>query len=286
MGLIGAMLLAILAVVGATLTKLFADETKAWIPWLTERMVRRAIGHLPPDQRERFNEEWRSHLNETPGELSKLFVAIGVVIASKKMTLELSRGERSIPLFADAFKQSMDFGVALALAISVAPCLLLVALAIRLDGGPVLYRQTMVGLNGRTFSLIKFRTIATDMGTRDPLSHRTTAVGRFVRMLSIDELPLIWNVLRGDMSLVGPRPERPLLVSALSTQIPCYRERLRVRPGITGWAQINYPYSTTSVEDAHARLSFDLYYVKNRSFLFDIRILLSTVRLVLFTKDR
>jgi lipopolysaccharide/colanic/teichoic acid biosynthesis glycosyltransferase len=283
MGLIGAMLLAILAVVGATLTKLFADETKAWIPWLTERMVRRAIGQLPPDQRERFNEEWRSHLNDTPGELSKLFVAIGVVFASKKMTLELSRGERSISWFADVLKQSIDFSTALALAFFAAPVLLLAALAIRLqDGGPVLCHQTMVGLHGRTFSLIKFRTIATDMDTRSPF--RTTAVGLFVRATRLDEMPMIWNVLRGDMSLVGPRPEPPILVNELSTRIPSYPERLRVRPGITGSAQINYPYSTTSVEDGRRRLSFDLYYVKNRSLLFDLRILLSTVRFVLWPK--
>jgi lipopolysaccharide/colanic/teichoic acid biosynthesis glycosyltransferase len=284
MGLIGAALLAILAVVGATLTKLFADETKAWIPWLTERMVRRAIGQLPPDQRERFNEEWRSQLNETPGELGKLFVAIGVVFASNKMTLELSRGERPIPPFADVLKQSMDFSTALALAFFATPVLLLAALAIRLqDGGPVLCRQTMVGLHGRTFSLIKFRTIATDMDTRSPF--RTTAVGLFVRATRLDEVPMIWNVLCGDMSLVGPRPEPPILVNELSTKIPSYPERHRVRPGITGWGQINYPYATASVEDAHAKLFFDLYYVKNRSFLFDIRVMLSTVRLVLFPKD-
>ncbi len=281
MGLIGAILLAILAVVGAALTKLIADEAKAWMPWLTERMVRHAIGQLPPDQRERFNEEWRGHLNDTPGELSKLFVGIGLIFASKKMTLELSGKERSIPRLTDALKQTMDFSAALTMAFFAAPCFLLAALAIRLDGGPVLHHQTRVGLNGRTFSLIRFRT----MDTRDPLRHRITAVGHVLRALRIDEIPTVWNVLRGDMSFVGPRPERPFLVSALSTEIPSYRERHRVRPGITGWAQINYPYSTTSVEDAHAKLSFDLYYVKNRSFLLDFRIILSTVWLVLFTKD-
>jgi lipopolysaccharide/colanic/teichoic acid biosynthesis glycosyltransferase len=113
---------------------------------------------------------------------------------------------------------------------------------------------------------------------RDP---RVTAVGRLIRQLRIDELPQLVNVLRGEMSLVGPRPERPHFVAQLAGEIPMYRERLLVKPGLTGWAQVSYPYGA-SVAEARAKLSFDLYYVKHRSLLFDLLILLSTVRVILF----
>ena len=110
---------------------------------------------------------------------------------------------------------------------------------------------------------------------------RVTRVGRFIRATRIDELPQLANVIRGEMSLVGPRPERPLFVEQLAQAIPFYRQRSYVKPGLTGWAQVNYPYGA-SVEDAREKLAYDLYYVKRRSFLLDMRILLSTVRVVLF----
>ena len=183
-------------------------------------------------------------------------------------------------------KRALDVLVSVALVVFTLPTLLLAAIAIRLDSsGPILYRQERVGKNGTHFTIYKFRTMRIDSesggipqwaAVRDP---RNTRVGRFLRMARIDELPQILNVLRGDMSFVGPRPERPFFVDTLSASIPYYSERHRVRPGITGWAQINYVYGA-SIEDAKVKLSYDLYYIKNYSFLFDLLIILSTVEAV------
>ena len=185
-------------------------------------------------------------------------------------------------------KQIFDFGVSLALLILTLPVLVLTMIAIRLEGpGPIFYRQERVGLKGKVFNIFKFRTMCVDAegngapqwaALRDP---RITRVGAFLRLSRIDELPQIWNVLRGEMSFVGPRPERPFFVESLNRDIPYYSERHRVRPGITGWAQINYPYGA-SIEDAKAKLSYDLYYIKNFSILFDFLILLATVQTVLW----
>ncbi len=153
--------------------------------------------------------------------------------------------------------------------------------------GPVLYRQQRVGLHGEPFTLLKFRSMTNDAeqggnplwaSQQDP---RITRVGSLIRPMRIDELPQLINVLRGEMSMIGPRPERPHFVEQLARVIPLYGERSYVKPGITGWAQVNYPYGA-SVEDARQKLSYDLYYVKNRSLLLDLLILLATVRVILF----
>jgi sugar transferase (PEP-CTERM system associated) len=187
-------------------------------------------------------------------------------------------------------KRGLDIVASLLLLILTLPTLLLAALAIRLDSaGPVLYRQERVGRRGAHFSIYKFRTMRVDAeksglpqwaAVRDP---RVTRIGGFLRRMRIDELPQIINVLRGEMSFVGPRPERPFFVERLAREIPFYAERHRVRPGITGWAQINYPYGA-SIEDARMKLAYELYYIKNFSFLFDLLIILSTARAVLFDR--
>ena len=170
------------------------------------------------------------------------------------------------------------------------PFMLLTALAIRLDSGrgrPVLYRQERVGENGQTFALIKFRSMRTD-AERDGVArwatkddNRVTRVGRFIRKVRLDELPQLWNVLRGDMSIIGPRPERPQFVSDFNARIRYYSLRHCVKPGLTGWAQLRYPYGS-SLEDAQEKLKFDLFYVKNHNFIFDLAILVQTVEVVLF----
>ena len=172
------------------------------------------------------------------------------------------------------------------------PFMLLTALAIKLEDGwsaPVLYRQIRVGLEGRHFNVLKFRSMSIDAEQdgqarwaekRDP---RVTRVGSVIRKIRFDELPQIINVLRGDMSFVGPRPERPEFVDELNEQIPYYRERHYVKPGITGWAQLCYPYGS-STHDATEKLQYDLYYVKNHSLLFDLMILLQTAEVVLWGK--
>ncbi len=169
------------------------------------------------------------------------------------------------------------------------PVMLLAALAIRATSrGPVFYRQERVGRGGRIFHLLKFRSMVADAEREghprwasedDP---RVTPVGRFLRMSRIDELPQVINVLRGEMSFVGPRPERPFFVAQLAREIPFYRERHAMKPGITGWAQINYPYGA-SIEDARRKLEYDLYYIKNYTLFLDIVIILQTLRVILFS---
>ena len=164
--------------------------------------------------------------------------------------------------------------------------MLLIAAAIKLESpGPSLFAQERVGHHGRTFTLYKFRSMRADAeassgpvwaGEKD---NRVTALGGFIRKCRLDELPQIWNVLRGEMSFVGPRPERPYFVDLLKAHVPFYDLRHYVQPGITGWAQVMYPYGA-SVEDSYQKLQYDLYYSKHMSLSFDILILLKTVQVV------
>jgi lipopolysaccharide/colanic/teichoic acid biosynthesis glycosyltransferase len=170
------------------------------------------------------------------------------------------------------------------------PFMLLTALAILLeDGGPVLYRQTRVGLLGREFELLKFRSMnknAEEGGVArwaEQNDQRVTKVGALIRKLRLDELPQLFNVIRDDMRFIGPRPERPEFVQTLSKKIPYYHERHCVKPGLTGWAQLSYPYGS-SEKDALEKLQFDLYYVKNQSLILDLMILLQTVEVVIWGK--
>lgn len=185
-------------------------------------------------------------------------------------------------------KRASDIGIAVAMLVMTLPLMLLTALAIKADSpGPMLYRQQRIGQFGTLFTVFKFRSMTADAeagGTpcwaqsQDP---RVTRVGRFIRATRIDELPQLANVIGGHMSLVGPRPERPHFVQQLTQAIPFYHQRSYVKPGLTGWAQVNYPYGA-SVEDAREKLAYDLYYVKHRSLVLDLTILLSTIPVVLF----
>ena len=188
-------------------------------------------------------------------------------------------------------KRSLDVSAALlvgAVTLAIAP---FIALAIVLDSGrPILYRQVRLGRGGREFLMTKFRTMRTDAEQAGPQwspigDPRTTRVGRFLRRTRLDEFPNIWSVIKGDMSMVGPRPERPAFVDTLEKAIPLYRARLAVLPGLTGWAQVSHHY-TDSVEDAVVKLEYDLYYVKHQSLAFDIGILARTVRTMFRLKGR
>ena len=185
-------------------------------------------------------------------------------------------------------KRSCDLAVGTALLVLLLPLMAMTAVAVKLDSpGPVFYRQQRVGRFDTTFTLFKFRSMTADAEAngsprwaqkQDP---RTTRVGRFMRATRIDELPQLTNVIRGEMSLVGPRPERRHFVEQLARSIPFYRQRTYVKPGLTGWAQVNFPYGA-SIEDAREKLAYDLYYVKNRTIMLDALILVSTIRVVLF----
>ncbi len=187
----------------------------------------------------------------------------------------------------DFVKRCCDIIVGITMLVVMLPLMVLTALAIKIDSpGPVFYRQQRAGKFDKPFTLFKFRSMRTDAEAGgSPLwaerrDTRVTRVGRFLRTTRVDELPQLVNVLRGEMSLVGPRPERPHFVEQLSRAIPFYRHRSYVKPGVTGWAQVNFPYGA-SVEDAREKLSYDLYYVKHRSPLLDAVILISTIRVVL-----
>ena len=185
-------------------------------------------------------------------------------------------------------KRLFDVVVSLSMLLLAAPVILVAAIAVKLESkGPALYRQRRVGRYGETFDVIKLRSMRTDaeVGGKavwaqkdDP---RVTRVGRFIRQTRIDELPQAWSVLKGEMSFVGPRPERPQFVADLEERLPYYAERHVVKPGITGWAQINYPYGA-SIADAREKLEFDLYYAKNYTPFLDLLILLQTARVVIW----
>lgn len=188
--------------------------------------------------------------------------------------------------------RALDFIASGLLLLAASPIMLITALAIWIEdgrkGGGILYRQDRVGFEGRVFALTKFRSMRVDAESggaqwarqNDP---RVTRVGALIRRMRIDELPQLLNVLRGHMGFVGPRPERPEFVAKLEEQIPYYSYRHSVKPGITGWAQISYPYGS-SVEDARKKLEYDLYYVKHHNLLFDVTILVQTVEVVLMGK--
>ena len=169
------------------------------------------------------------------------------------------------------------------------PFMLLTAIAVRLDSpGPILYHQTRIGLNGKHFRIYKFRSMRQDAEKNGAVwaqknDSRITRVGAFIRNTRLDELPQLYNVLAGQMSFVGPRPERPEFVSELAQQIPFYDMRHKVKPGLMGWAQLKYPYGA-SVEDAKNKLQYDLYYTKNHSFLMDMLIMIQTVEIILLGK--
>jgi exopolysaccharide biosynthesis polyprenyl glycosylphosphotransferase len=188
---------------------------------------------------------------------------------------------------AEALRRVADIAISLVLLAVTLPVIAVAALLVRFTSpGPILYRQVRVGLHGRPFTLFKFRSMRNDAEATGPAwasrhDPRVTSWGRIMRRTRIDELPQLLNVLRGEMSLVGPRPERPHFVAQLDSAIPFHQDRTRVKPGITGWAQVNYPYGA-SVEDARQKLSYDLYYVKHRNLLLDLVILLATVRVILF----
>lgn len=200
-------------------------------------------------------------------------------------------------LFADGFhflskeyvqrvKRLIDLGVSSLLLLITLPITAITALAIRLDSpGPVFFKQERVGKDGNIFTLWKFRSMCQDAERNGAVwaqknDPRVTRVGKWIRLLRIDEIPQLWNVFRGEMSLIGPRPERPELVKELERQIPYYFIRHSVRPGITGWAQVNYPYGA-SVEDALIKLEYDLYYIKNMSIILDLKIILKTIGVVI-----
>ncbi|MEK7075474.1 MAG: exopolysaccharide biosynthesis polyprenyl glycosylphosphotransferase, partial [Patescibacteria group bacterium] len=186
--------------------------------------------------------------------------------------------------FYDAAKRTIDFCLALFFNIVFLPLILIIALLIKSTSkGLIIFKQERVGLNNESFTLFKFRTMRPDAEKNGPQwasenDSRITPFGKILRRTHLDELPQLFNILKGDLSFVGPRPERPEFVEKLKEQIPYYEIRHIIKPGLTGWAQINYRYGA-SVKDAYEKLQYEIYYLKNRSLILDLLIILKTVRL-------
>lgn len=244
-------------------------------PGLPDRLVRLHFAGVPTYTLERYHEQiWR----KIPlYRINPVWLFQG--------GFQLARD----PFFERA-KRLSDLFLATVGLLFAAPFLLVAALAIRLEGGgPVLFRQQRVGLHQRPFILLKLRTMRVAPPTKNPARYtvpadpRVTRVGRFLRATRLDEFPQLWNVLKGDMSMIGPRAEWDALVAEYEEQIPCYHFRHLVRPGITGWAQVNYPYGA-NLDDTLRKLEFDLYYIRHYSFHLDAAIVLKTIHVMLTAK--
>ena len=198
-----------------------------------------------------------------------------------------SRGRRA--RINEIARTAMHRTLAFAGAMLSLPIAVLTAILIKLESrGPALYKQERVGKNGRPFTLMKFRSMRVDAEKDGPVwaktgDDRMTRVGRIIRKIRVDEIPQFWNILRGDMNFVGPRPERPHFVATLAQEIPYYEQRHLIAPGLTGWAQINYPYGA-SIDDARQKLQYDLYYIKNQNLALDATIMFETIKTILFGK--
>ncbi len=273
-------------------------QPQEWENWVLQNRISEIV--VAPDERRRAQ-----------GGVFPLLELVGCKLKGVQVTELLTFYERELSkvhvgqlhpswmLFSDGFKyskgrdftkRSFDIAISLALLAVLWPFMLFTAVAVALESGfPVLYRQTRVGHDGKPFSIYKFRSMRKDAekggkavwATKN--DSRVTKVGAFIRNTRLDELPQLYNVIRGDMSFVGPRPERPEFVEDLKEKIPYYDIRHKVKPGLMGWAQLKYPYGA-SVEDARNKLQYDLYYTKNHSFLMDLLIMIQTVEVVLLGK--
>lgn len=247
-------------------------------------------GHLPIDQLLQIRLQGSAAIEEGTSLYEKLTGKINVEMLRPSWIIFSAGAKRGA--IANVIRRIFNFAMAALGTLLSLPICILAAIAIKLESpGPIFYSQERVGKNGRPFNIVKFRSMRQDAekdGTpqwaqkRDP---RITRVGNFMRKTRIDEIPQFINILRGEMSFVGPRAERPFFVEQLNEKIPFYSQRHLVEPGLTGWAQVCYPYGS-SVEDAIQKLQYDLYYIKNASLLFDLWIMFKTVKTVLFGAGR
>ncbi len=247
-------------------------------------------GHMPVDQLLKIRLQGGAAIEEGTSLYERLTGKISIEMLRPSWLIFSGGGKRS--LVWNAVRRVFNFTLALIAVLVSLPVAILAAMAIKLESpGPVFYTQERVGKNGRTFKIIKFRSMRQDAekdgapqwaAERDP---RITRAGHLIRKTRIDEIPQFINILRGEMSFVGPRAERPFFVEQLTEKIPFYSQRHLVEPGLTGWAQVMYGYGS-SVEDAIEKLQFDLYYIKNVSLLFDIWIIFKTIKIVLFGYGR
>ena len=242
-------------------------------------------GQLPTDKLLQLSLAGQVNIEEGASFYERLTSRVSLNMLRPSWLIFSGRGRQR--KLAELSRAVVHWFVALAGAILSLPILIVTAVLIKLESkGPVFYKQERVGKNGRVFVLTKFRSMRVDAELDGPVwaskgDNRTTRVGRVIRKVRIDEIPQFWNILKGEMSFVGPRPERPHFVAQLAQEIPFYEQRHLIAPGLTGWAQIKYPYGA-SIEDARQKLQYDLYYIKNQSLMLDAIILFETVKIILF----
>jgi len=285
--------LALLAV--ASIVNLLIAELFDWCPWLAERLIRRAAGKLPIGARERYLDEWLAELEAVPGRrISSLIFAVQILVRASKVCEEIAgRPAPSVDVFGVALKRAFDAVFSGFVLLLISPVLLCASLVVRgSTPGALLVRQRRVGRDGKEFDLYKFRTTPMEPNEPGPLEYLLggdtapggvevqdchTRAGRFLRRSGLDELPQLFNVLRGDMSLIGPRPERPEFVELFRQDIVRYGDRHRVKSGITGWAQVHGLRGQTSLAE---RVEWDNYYIAHWSLGLDVKILALTVAAV------
>ncbi|HET6890271.1 MAG TPA: TIGR03013 family XrtA/PEP-CTERM system glycosyltransferase [Pyrinomonadaceae bacterium] len=242
-------------------------------------------GHLPTDELLRLSLTGKVSIEEGASFYERVTGRVSLNMIRPSWLIFSGRGRQA--RLSGFLRNVVHRFAALIGAILSLPLVVVTAILIKLDSrGPIFYRQERVGKNGQTFMLIKFRSMCVDAEKAGPVwarkgDDRATRLGRIIRKIRIDEIPQFWNILRGDMNFVGPRPERPHFVAQLAREIPYYEQRHLIAPGLTGWAQIKYPYGA-SLNDARQKLQYDLYYIKNQSLLLDAIILFETVKIILF----
>lgn len=242
-------------------------------------------GHLPTDELLRLSLGGKVSIEEGASFYERITGRVSLNMIRPSWLIFSGRGRQA--RLSALVRNTVHRLVALLGAILSLPIVAVTAILIKLDSrGPIFYRQERVGKNGQPFMLIKFRSMRVDAETDGPVwaskrDNRATRLGRIIRKTRIDEIPQFWNILRGDMNFVGPRPERPHFVAQLAREIPYYEQRHLIAPGLTGWAQIKYPYGA-SLNDARQKLQYELYYIKNQSLLLDAIILFETTKIILF----
>ena len=256
----------LLAVFITIISQFMADEVRAWSGWLHKELRRRAVAKLPEKYRDRYDEEWGHDIEEVPGEIFKIFRSFGFLNAASGIRRATLEGTDSAWKFSDLQKRTFDIVFSAVLLIICAPPLLIIAAAVKLTSrGPIFYKSTRIGKHGREFSCLKFRT----MTKVSPYEAKLTYLGRFLRSMSIDELPQLFNVLKGEMSIVGPAPQAMLID----------QQSLEVAPGLTGLWQLDGDDSYSSL------VTLDEKYTRDRSLWLDLKIILRSVQ-VLFNKRK
>jgi lipopolysaccharide/colanic/teichoic acid biosynthesis glycosyltransferase len=295
--LIWVIIFGILGIFGAALSKQLTDEIKAWTPWIIERLIRAAVAKLPERERDRLHEEWHSDIQDTPGELGRLVVAVGFLFAALKISHDIGNESRRSNLFYETTKRVLDTATGASMLIVVLPLLFLLWCAIRSDSpGPAFVFDDRVGKDGKLIRIPRFRTrsreVTLERKLNSALLKNFTRVGRAMRALSLDTLPYIISVLRGDLSLVGPMAKSPQYMRFLCEKFPDYQETIGFKPGITGWSQVHFAYH--GLDEANflsdtviaKMVEYDLYYIKNRNFRMDVSIVAWTLWIGLMRPEK